>query len=65
MATGAGPPCLSGTVTVRLIRSFEHRNIKHLCYTNVDFQTTTQEFIEMIENGKDNGKIFIIPYMLE
>ncbi|XP_070566461.1 UPF0538 protein C2orf76 homolog isoform X2 [Ptychodera flava] len=36
------------TLTVRLIRSFEHRNIKPLVFRNVDLELTTKEFIRLI-----------------
>ncbi|XP_060086107.1 UPF0538 protein C2orf76 homolog [Ylistrum balloti] len=41
-------PC--GTVTVRLIRSFEHRNIKHIVFQNVDLTQTAETFMRCIDN---------------
>ena len=38
-------------LTVRLIRSFEHRNIRHIVFKNVDLNQTTQEFMENINRG--------------
>ena len=38
-------------LTVRLIRSFEHRNIRHIVFKNVDLNQTTQEFMELINEG--------------
>ncbi|XP_033762671.1 UPF0538 protein C2orf76 homolog isoform X2 [Pecten maximus] len=39
-----------GTVTVRLIRSFEHRNIKHVVFQNVDLTQTTKTFMQSVDN---------------
>ena len=41
----------SVTVTIRLIRSFEHRNIKHLVLRDVNPQCTVQELMNRIDNG--------------
>ena len=38
-------------LTVRLIRSFEHRNIRHIVFKNVDLSQTTQEFMDLINAG--------------
>ncbi|KAK3869157.1 hypothetical protein Pcinc_025520 [Petrolisthes cinctipes] len=38
----------SVTVTVRLIRSFEHRNIRNLVLRDVDVEISTQNFMELI-----------------
>lgn len=38
----------SGTVTIRLVRSFEHRNIKHIVLHDVDFSQTVSSFKEAI-----------------
>ncbi|XP_076092882.1 UPF0538 protein C2orf76 homolog isoform X2 [Mytilus galloprovincialis] len=45
----------SGTITVRLVRSFEHRNIKHIVLHDVDFTQTVNSFKEAIK--KDTLKI--------
>ncbi|XP_072028632.1 UPF0538 protein C2orf76-like [Amphiura filiformis] len=37
-------------VTVRLIRSFEHRNIKHIVYKNIDGAMLVEDFMEFIKN---------------
>ncbi|XP_077979208.1 UPF0538 protein C2orf76 homolog [Glandiceps talaboti] len=50
MATVGGredSPCV--TLTVRLIRSFEHRNIKSVVFHNVLLDVTTKEFMETID----------------
>ncbi|VDI59931.1 UPF0538 protein C2orf76 homolog isoform X1 [Mytilus galloprovincialis] len=39
----------SGTITVRLVRSFEHRNIKHIVLHDVDFTQTVNSFKEAIK----------------
>ena len=41
----------SGTITVRLVRSFEHRNIKHIVLHDVDFTQTVNSFKEAIKKG--------------
>ena len=38
-------------LTLRLIRSFQHRNIKHLVFKNVQLSSTTQEFLETVAKG--------------
>ncbi|XP_052094604.1 UPF0538 protein C2orf76 homolog [Mytilus californianus] len=39
----------SGTITIRLVRSFEHRNIKHIVLHDVDFSQTVSSFKETIK----------------
>ncbi|XP_069110898.1 UPF0538 protein C2orf76 homolog [Argopecten irradians] len=41
-------PC--GILTVRLIRSFEYRNIKPLVFQNVDFSQTVETFMQTVDN---------------
>ncbi|XP_060683836.1 UPF0538 protein C2orf76 homolog isoform X1 [Hemiscyllium ocellatum] len=38
------------TVTVRLVRSFEHRNFKSLVYHDVNVNQTVQEFLNVLQN---------------
>ncbi|XP_069080431.1 UPF0538 protein C2orf76 homolog [Pleurodeles waltl] len=38
------------TITVRLVRSFEHRNFKPIIYHNVDLNQTVKEFITHVQN---------------
>jgi hypothetical protein len=38
------------TVTIRLIRSFEYRNIKNILIRNVDKKTLVSEFIQLIND---------------
>uniref|UniRef100_A0A673SM79 CB076 protein n=2 Tax=Suricata suricatta TaxID=37032 RepID=A0A673SM79_SURSU len=38
-----------GTVTVRLIRSFEHRNFRPIVYHGVNLDQTTEEFIVFLK----------------
>ncbi|XP_029461192.1 UPF0538 protein C2orf76 homolog isoform X3 [Rhinatrema bivittatum] len=38
------------TVTVRLVRSFEHRNFKPVVYHNVNLSQTVKEFITLVKN---------------
>ncbi|KAK1337014.1 hypothetical protein QTO34_003058, partial [Cnephaeus nilssonii] len=39
------------TITVRLIRSFEHRNFKPVVYHGVNFDQTVKEFIVFLKQG--------------
>ncbi|XP_015264991.1 PREDICTED: UPF0538 protein C2orf76 homolog [Gekko japonicus] len=38
------------TITVRLVRSFEHRNFKPVVYHGVDLDQTVKEFIAFVKN---------------
>ncbi|XP_053765567.1 UPF0538 protein C2orf76 homolog isoform X3 [Panthera pardus] len=40
------------TITVRLIRSFEHRNFKPIVYRGVNLDQTTKEFIVFLKQDK-------------
>ncbi|KAM9249793.1 UPF0538 protein C2orf76 homolog isoform 2-T4 [Dugong dugon] len=40
------------TVTVRLIRSFEHRNFRPVVYHGVSVEQTVREFIEFLKQDK-------------
>lgn len=42
----------SSTVTVRLIRSFEHRNFRPVVYHGVPLDQTVKEFIAFVRKGK-------------
>jgi len=47
-------------VTVRLIRSFEHRNIKHVVYKDVDLQQKVEDFIQYIKEGRKSfGDVYL------
>lgn len=39
------------TITVRLIRSFEHRNFKSVVYHKVNLDQTVKEFIVFLKQG--------------
>ncbi|OWF40497.1 UPF0538 protein C2orf76 homolog [Mizuhopecten yessoensis] len=45
-----------GTVTVRLIRSFEHRNIKPVVFQDVDLTQKTRTFMECVDNDLKTRK---------
>jgi hypothetical protein len=45
-----------GIITVRLIRSFEHRNIKHIIIHDVDFSQKVKLFKDYINNGKTKSQ---------
>ncbi|XP_048579616.1 UPF0538 protein C2orf76 homolog isoform X2 [Nematostella vectensis] len=40
------------TVVVRLIRSFEYRNIKHVAFKNVSLSQTAKDFGEFVKKDK-------------
>lgn len=42
----------SSTVTVRLVRSFEHRNFRPVVYHGVPLDQTVKEFIAFVRNGR-------------
>lgn len=42
------------TITVRLIRSFEHRNFKPVVYHRVNLHQTVKEFIIFLKQGMSN-----------
>lgn len=39
------------TLTVRLIRSFEHRNVKHIVMKSVDLTRLTGDFMQFVNTG--------------
>lgn len=38
-------------LTVRLIRSFQHRNIKHIVMKDVDLHMSAKDFMQLINEG--------------
>lgn len=42
-------------VTVRLVRSFQHRNFKPVVFHGVRVNQTVQEFIQHVQDGKLTG----------
>lgn len=38
-------------VTIRVIRSFEHRNIKYVVFKDVDLNQTVETFLEFVLKG--------------
>ncbi len=45
------------TVTVRLVRSFEYRNMKTIVLQNVDLDLSVEEFKVLISAGKVAKKV--------
>ena len=45
------------TLTVRLVRSFEYRNMKTIVLKNVDLDMSIEEFKVLISAGKDTRKV--------
>jgi len=43
---------VKSTLTVRLIRSFEHRNIKHIVLHDVDLTWKSSRFMEHVNSCK-------------
>lgn len=48
------------TITVRLIRSFEHRNFKLVVYHGVNFDQTVKEFIVFLKQGMRHLSHFVL-----
>lgn len=48
---------LMATVTIRLIRSFEHRNLKHVVYHDVDLTQSVADFKDFVRKGKFTPKM--------
>lgn len=44
--------CDLAVLTVRLVRSFEHRNFKPVVYKDVNLDQTVEEFISFVTQGK-------------
>lgn len=40
------------TITVRLIRSFEYRNIKYVVFKDVSLEQTVKHFMDTVVSGK-------------
>lgn len=49
--------CDQAVLTVRLVRSFEHRNFKPVVFKDVNLDQTVEEFITFVNQGRhdDNG----------
>uniref|UniRef100_A0A3P8ZMA8 Uncharacterized protein n=1 Tax=Esox lucius TaxID=8010 RepID=A0A3P8ZMA8_ESOLU len=41
---------MAAVLTVRLVRSFEHRNFKPVVFSGVNLDQTVQEFIQFVKN---------------
>ncbi|NXW20964.1 CB076 protein, partial [Circaetus pectoralis] len=51
------------TITVRLVRSFEHRNFRPVVYHGVNLDQTVKQFINFVRKGKGwLSYSFISPY---
>lgn len=48
------------TVTVRLIRSFEHRNFRPVVYHGVNLDQTVKEFIVFLKQGMRHLSHFVL-----
>lgn len=48
------------TITVRLIRSFEHRNFKPVVYHRVNLNQTVKEFIVFLKQGMRCLSLFVL-----
>lgn len=51
-----------GTITVRLVRSFEHRNIKHIVLHDIDFTQSVDDFVTIINNFIPNAPNTPVPF---
>lgn len=51
-------------VTVRLVRSFQHRNFKPVVFHGVQLNQTVQEFIHHVRDGEISGsshRVALVP----
>ncbi len=39
-------------LTLRIVRSFEYRNVKNMVLRNVDLQSTTEKLLELVAQGR-------------
>lgn len=46
-------------LTVRLVRSFEHRNFKPVVFSGVNLDQNVEEFIAFVKKGKHVMHVFI------
>lgn len=44
-------------ITVRLVRSFEHRNFKPVVFHGVSLEQTVQDFIQLVRDGESGGGV--------
>lgn len=44
-------------ITVRLVRSFEHRNFKPVVFREVSLEQTVQDFIQLVRDGESGGGV--------
>ncbi|XP_058050563.1 UPF0538 protein C2orf76 homolog [Ahaetulla prasina] len=49
-------------VTIRLIRSFEHRNFRPILYRNVNLDQTVKEFIAFVKNDITSRTELLPPF---
>ena len=54
MSSSIKDPDGYGTLTIRLIRSFEYRNIRNVVYHNINLSQLVKTFIEFVQNDISN-----------
>lgn len=47
-------------VTVRLVRSFQHRNFKPVVFHGVRLDQTVQDFIQLVRDGEITGGSYLV-----
>lgn len=47
-------------VTVRLVRSFQHRNFKPVVFHGIRLNQTVQEFIQHVRDGEITGSAYLV-----
>lgn len=47
-------------VTVRLVRSFQHRNFKPVVFHGVRLDQTVQDFIQLVRDGEITGGCYLV-----
>ncbi|XP_011403543.1 PREDICTED: UPF0538 protein C2orf76 homolog [Amphimedon queenslandica] len=50
------------TITIRLIRSFEHRNIRYIVLKDVDPSLTIQDLMDQINKDLQSSHILPVPF---
>uniref|UniRef100_U3HZV6 Chromosome 2 open reading frame 76 n=1 Tax=Anas platyrhynchos platyrhynchos TaxID=8840 RepID=U3HZV6_ANAPP len=50
----------SSTITVRLVRSFEHRNFRPVVYHGVNLDQTVKQFITFVQKGKGLKTLYFL-----
>lgn len=50
----------TAVVTVRLVRSFEHRNFRPVVFHGVSVEQTVEEFIQLVRHGEEMSCVAVM-----